>query len=71
MSLHPISCPFDPRLMVVVLQIALCGRKNDNALGVSMMEALSPDERLLLFDACDWFRHNPNWDRWTYASKGA
>jgi hypothetical protein len=57
--------------MVVVLQIALCGRKNDNALGVSMMEALSPDERLLLFDACDWFRHNPNWDRWTYASKGA
>jgi len=56
--------------MVVVLKIALCDRKNDQALGVSMMEALSLDQRLLLIDACDWYRQNPKWDRWTYANQG-
>jgi hypothetical protein len=56
--------------MVVALQVALCSEEGDDELGVSMMEALTPDQRLHLFRACEWLKCNPEWDRWTYDYQG-
>jgi hypothetical protein len=70
MPLRPIPCPYDARLMVVALQVALCSEEGDDELGVSMMEALTPDQRLHLFRACEWLKCNPEWDRWTYDYQG-
>lgn len=61
------SCPFEPKLMVVVLQMVLCVNNDDRGAGIGVIEALTPDERLHLFSACRWFNENPEWDRWTYS----
>jgi hypothetical protein len=60
MPLTPIPCPHPPQLMVVVCSL------NDENLGAELMEALSPDDRVALFQACRWLAENPEWDRWTY-----
>jgi len=66
MPLQQIPCPFEPKLMVVVLQIVACTSSDDHTVGIGVMEALTPEERLRFFAACRWFSENPDWDRWTY-----
>ena len=66
MPLRPLPCPFDPKLMVVVLQMEISSGSGDHATGVAVIEVLTPEDRLQLFSACHWYKENPDWDRWTY-----
>ena len=58
-----IQCPFSPRQMVMVLTLDM----GDEAIGMALMDALTPAERQALFKACAWYRDHRDWDRQSYA----
>lgn len=65
MALSAIECPFSPQQMVLVLTLA----SEDESIGISVMESLTPSERIAIFKACDWFRDHRDWDRTSYRSE--
>lgn len=66
-SFRNTPCPFSPEVMVWVLSIEMFSMKNDDDLGVAMMECLTWEERMQVFSAGEWYRENyKTWDRKTY-----
>lgn len=55
-------CPFHPKQMVITIGIIVCTRET----GVGVMEMLTPEERIRIFRAVEWYRDNPDWDHFTY-----
>lgn len=60
------ACPFSPKVMVVVLKIDLDRSDGMAEFGPRLMERHSIEERQGIFQACAWYRENPDWDHFTY-----
>ncbi len=61
-----VKCPFPKETMAVVFLTEICKTTDNDALGIQVFGALTPQERLQVFKACEWLIENPGWDKASY-----
>jgi hypothetical protein len=66
MKLKAHECPYSAKVMVWVISIDLFSTTGNDEAGVAMMDCLTPEERMIVFKAIEWYRQHPDWDRKTY-----